>query len=180
MDINFKTTKKGLLLLSFAAAIFLLVLAGCSKNNTLGMDYSYYSNELLEKNTLTVATSPDYEPYEFIRDGELVGFDIDFINLVAKELKLKLNIVYMPFDDIFKEVKSGENCDCAISSIAVTPERQKNFILSDIYYHVSTEISDKQDCVIVLSKDRANLLNAIDKIILIKKEDGSIEEIKNR
>lgn len=180
MDINFQTTKKRLLLLSLVAAIFSLALVGCSNNNYLGMDYSYYSSELLEKNTLTVATSPDYEPYEFIKDGELVGFDIDFINLVAKELKLKLNIVYVPFEDIFNEVKSGENCDCAISSIAVTPERQKNFILSDIYYHDPTDTSGKQDCVIVISKDRANLLNAIDKIISIKKEDGSIDEIKNR
>ena len=49
----------------------------------------------IEAGKLTVATSPDYAPYEFYAIGangaaELAGFDIELVKYIAKHLNLEL------------------------------------------------------------------------------------------
>ena len=46
--------------------------------------------QVIKPGTLTVCTSIPYEPFEFEKDGEPVGFDIDLADEVARsELELK-------------------------------------------------------------------------------------------
>ncbi len=86
---------------------------------------------------LTVATSPDFAPYEFyhVNDGtpELAGFDISLAQHIADELGLELQVVPMDFDGILMELQNG-NVDLGISGFSPSPERAQTFDFSDLYY----------------------------------------------
>ena len=43
--------------------------------------------EKKSENTIIIGTSADNPPYEFLRNGQIIGLDIDLINEIARELK---------------------------------------------------------------------------------------------
>ena len=81
------------------ALIMALSLVACGKKEEAAPANPYNTKT---PGVLTVATSPDYAPYEFYAIGEsgeaeLAGFDIALIKYVADYLKLELDIVPMDF-----------------------------------------------------------------------------------
>lgn len=87
---------------------------------------------------LTIATSPDFAPYEFYHinsDGtpELSGFDVALGKRLAEDLGLEVQFVPMDFDGILMELQSG-NVDLGISGFSPSPERADTFDFSDLYY----------------------------------------------
>jgi len=87
---------------------------------------------------LTVATSPDFAPYEFYaidEDGNhhLAGFDIALAHYIADYLDLELKIVPMDFDGILMELATG-NVDLGIAGLSPSPDRMEAMDFSDIYY----------------------------------------------
>lgn len=82
--------------------------------------------------TLTVGISADYAPFEYIKDGEIVGFDIDLMKEVAKRLGKDVKFKDMSFDAILGTL-SNQRLDAAISSIEPTNERRKTIDFSKEY-----------------------------------------------
>lgn len=82
---------------------------------------------------LKFAVSAEYPPFEYQKHGELIGFDIDLARLIAKKLNKKVVFEDMQFSSILPALASGR-VDAAISTITITPERQKNFDFSNPYY----------------------------------------------
>ena len=72
---------------------------------------------------LKLATSPDYKPFEYMENNEIVGFDIDLSRMIAKELGHELNILSMTFDGIIASLVTGK-ADFAASSLSMTQERK--------------------------------------------------------
>lgn len=91
-----------------------------------------------KENHLTIATSADYPPFEFFKDGQIVGFEIDLIKAIAKELNYAATIKDMSFDTIIGALQS-ERIDLAISSITATPERKAKVDFT-IPYHKSLSV----------------------------------------
>ncbi len=56
---------------------------------------------------LQVATDATYAPDEYMNGTKMVGFDIDFINAIAKTLGIKINENNVTFDNIIAGIKSG-------------------------------------------------------------------------
>ncbi len=84
--------------------------------------------------TLKVATSADFPPYESYNEkNEVVGFDIDIMNALAADMGVKLEWQYMNFDEIDDAIKSGK-ADCAISAIGITKERMEKYEFSKPYH----------------------------------------------
>lgn len=77
-----------------------------------------------KENHLIVATSADYPPLEFFKDGEIVGMEIDLIHAIAKELNYSVTIKDMSFDAVIGALQT-ERVDLAISGISATPERKE-------------------------------------------------------
>ncbi|MBY0281864.1 MAG: ABC transporter substrate-binding protein [Alphaproteobacteria bacterium] len=77
-----------------------------------------------KENNLIVATSADYPPLEFFKDGEIIGMEIDLIRAVAKELNYSVTIKDMSFDSIIGSLQT-ERVDLAISGISATPDRKE-------------------------------------------------------
>lgn len=85
---------------------------------------------------LVVGTAADYPPFEFRRNGELVGLDIDLAHFIAKELGYELKIRDMEFSTLIPALQNGQ-IDFALSGMTATPERRKNLDFTQIYYHNS-------------------------------------------
>ena len=90
--------------------------------------------KLITDGTLTIATSPDYPPFENLENGEYVGLDIAIAEAVAKELNLKPEFKSLQFDAIIPAIAAGGQADMGISGFSVDPERAKEIAFSDSYY----------------------------------------------
>ncbi len=94
---------------------------------TIALSGCQNSNETSEKQTLKVALSDDYPPMEF-RDenNELVGFDIDLIKALEKQMDVKLEIITSSWDGLFVGLTS-DKYDMIISATSITKERLENY-----------------------------------------------------
>lgn len=87
---------------------------------------------------LTVATSPDFAPYEFYAlDAEgnptLAGFDMALAQYIADYLGLELEVIPMDFDGTLMEL-AAKNVDLAMAGYSPDPSRMDKMDFSDIYY----------------------------------------------
>lgn len=99
-----------------------------------------------EKNTIVVITEASYAPYEFIDDkGNMVGFDIDLINAIAKDQGYKAHIISYPFSKLFEMIQYEPNVDLIVACISKTEDRAKKALLSDSYLDVGTAFAVRTD-----------------------------------
>ncbi|WP_035738384.1 transporter substrate-binding domain-containing protein [Glycomyces arizonensis] len=86
--------------------------------------------------TLTVCTNVPFEPFEFKGDGgDIVGFDIDLMNLLAERLDQTVEIVEIDFDSIQSGAAlNAGTCDIAAAGISITDEREQALGLSQPYF----------------------------------------------
>ncbi|MDP3371388.1 MAG: ABC transporter substrate-binding protein [Candidatus Paracaedibacteraceae bacterium] len=111
----------------FGLLSIVTALVGCKgEKNTPGM------NE-----PIVVATSADYPPFEFYKNGEMVGFEIDLIKAIAFELKREVKFQDLPFDSIIGSLQA-KRVDLAISAISATEERAKVVDFSTHYNESKT------------------------------------------
>lgn len=86
---------------------------------------------------LTVATSPDFAPYEFyaVENGtpRLAGFDVALAGYIADYLGLALEIVPIDFDGVLMELQT-KNVDLGLAGLSPDPKRESIMDFSDIYY----------------------------------------------
>ena len=134
------------IVLTLALVLALSLYAGCGKSADADeTDYASMSIEELKPllktvtdGKLTVATSPDFAPYEFYSIDEnenptLVGFDIALAQYIADYLGLELEIIPMDFDGTLSEL-SAKKVDLALSGYSPDPTREDKMDFSDIYY----------------------------------------------
>lgn len=132
--------------LTLALVLALSLFAGCGKSADADeTDYASMSIEELKPllktvtdGKLTVATSPDFAPYEFYSIDEnenptLAGFDIALAQYIADYLGLELEIIPMDFDGTLSEL-SAKKVDLALSGYSPDPAREDKMDFSDIYY----------------------------------------------
>ena len=80
--------------------------------------------------TLRVATESGYAPFEYVRDGRVVGYDMDLAALFCEACGYGLEIVDMNFDGILPSVQTAK-CDFAAAGISITPERAESVLFSE-------------------------------------------------
>ena len=83
-----------------------------------------------------VATDATWPPMEMVDTHKrIVGFDIDFLNAVAKEAGFTVTYKNTAWDGIFAGLESGKY-DAIISSVTITEERKKKYDFSDPYIQI--------------------------------------------
>ena len=92
----------------------------------------------LTPGVLTVATSPDFAPYEFYvvdESGEyqLAGFDMALAQYIADYLGLKLEVIPMDFDGTLAEL-AAKTVDLSMAGYSPDPARMDKMDFSDLYY----------------------------------------------
>jgi len=86
---------------------------------------------------ISVACNPTWPPMELLDDDKnIVGFDVDMIHAICKEVGLEAEFRNVAWDGIFAGVAAG-SYDLVASGVTITPERQKNFLFTEPYYNVS-------------------------------------------
>lgn len=107
------------------------------ENKWMGNDESKKELEVYDyddsKGVVRFATVSGSAPFAYMKNNKLVGYDIDVINYICKELGYKLEIIEMSFDGIIPALKSGK-VDVAGCSIIVTEERKKSVLFSEPDY----------------------------------------------
>lgn len=118
---------------ALAAAAAALVLAGCASDTEKTTTES--GVQVVEENYLTVCTHLPYEPFQYSEGGETVGFDVDLMDLVAKDLGLEQKIVNTPFETIETgQAMATGKCDIAAAGMTITEERDQVIDFSDPYF----------------------------------------------
>lgn len=85
-----------------------------------------------ENGTLTMATNAEFEPYEYMQDGEITGIDVDMAQAVCDILGMELEIENIQFDAIINAVQSGK-ADVGIAGMTVTEDRLKSIDFTQSY-----------------------------------------------
>ena len=94
--------------------------------------------DLIRESTLTVCTSYPYEPFEFEKDGEVVGFDIDLVGEVAKELDVDIAYVNEDFEDIASgELLNSNFCDIGVAAMSIDGDRARVIDFSSPYFNAA-------------------------------------------
>ncbi len=118
--------------------VFGLILAGCAPKAA----------------TIKVATEALFPPFETVdtTTGELVGFDIDLINAIAKKENLNIEIINTSFDAMLAGVGTCEY-DAAIAGISITPDREASMLFSNPYVNAGQIVVVNKSNTAIKSKD---------------------------
>ena len=131
------------LLAATTATAGLLLVAACTSSDDGGSGSKTAAGgvELVKGGQLTTCTHLPYPPFQSEIDGKVQGFDVSLIDLVAKDLGVKQEILDTPFEN-FKTgafLNSGE-CDLAAAGMTITDERKKNVDFSDPYFEATQAV----------------------------------------
>ena len=82
-------------------------------------------------------------PFTFMKNGKIVGFDVELSTRFAAYLGKELIPVDMQFGSLLAAVSTNK-IDVIISSLAITEERKKQIVFSDPYYDSEISIIAKK------------------------------------
>jgi len=139
--------KKTVALILALCMVFALCACGAKNDTPAAADKDYSSMTIDELKAelktvtdgkLTVATSPDFAPYEFYAIDDagtpvLAGFDLALAQYIADYLGLELEIVPMDFDGVLAELQN-QKCDLGLAGLSPSEDRKTIMDFSDVYY----------------------------------------------
>ena len=166
--------------------LFALALVGCmafsmtafaeeSTEGTAEGSVDLSAVETVTDGKLTVATSPDFAPYEFYaidEDGtpSLAGFDMALAQYIADYMGLELEVVTVDFDGVLTELQT-KSVDLGMAGLSPDPVREAAMDFSDIYYEGGQSL--------VTVKDNADTYNSTDAVndpsVSVGAQTGSIQ-----
>lgn len=118
--------KLGVGIISVAIAVGL---AGCgTKDNSVSQGQK---QEQAKK--LIFATTSDNQPFGYLQNGNLSGFDIDIVNTIAKKEHYDIQWKQMKFDGIIPALQS-KSVDGATAAITIRDDRKKVTDFTDPYF----------------------------------------------
>ncbi|MGV9561770.1 transporter substrate-binding domain-containing protein [Streptomyces sp. NPDC003480] len=131
------------ILAAITATAGAVLVAGCTSSGSGGSAGKSAAGgvDLVKAGQLTTCTHLPYPPFQSEINGKVQGFDVSLIDLVAKDLGVKQQILDTPFEN-FKTgafLNSGE-CDLAAAGMTITPERKKNVDFSDPYFDATQAV----------------------------------------
>ena len=111
---------------------------------------------IIKRGKLRVGYHPENLPFSFINDkGDLVGFDVELMHVLARELKIEIEFIEWTYKTLFKDLNQGK-FDIAIGGLIVSPERLAKANLSNPYMNVTSAV--------VVEDHRRNAFNSWRKI----------------
>jgi polar amino acid transport system substrate-binding protein len=138
---------KKIIALALAVIMMAVCLTACSpKGPTLA--------DVKKAGKLTVATSPDFPPFENLEGGQVVGIEVEILEKICNELGIEFVLEQINFDAVLTGVQSGKY-DCGMSGISVTPKREKNTLFTIPYCLAAQCFVVRADSAIATKADLA-------------------------
>ena len=91
-----------------------------------------------------VGTNSEFAPFEYLDNGEIVGFDMDLITAISKEIGMEMEIKDMSFDGLLPALQA-KKIDMIIAGMTATEERKKAVNFSKAYYSANQVIITAED-----------------------------------
>ncbi|MFA6709502.1 MAG: transporter substrate-binding domain-containing protein, partial [Fusobacterium sp.] len=95
----------------------------------------------------------EFQPFEYIENGEITGFDIELMKEIGKVLKREVEFKNISFAGLLPALQVGK-LDAVIAGLTVTDERKKHVNFSQSYY------TSKQ--LIIVNKNNDTIKNLDD------------------
>jgi polar amino acid transport system substrate-binding protein len=83
-------------------------------------------SRIRQAGTISVGTEAAYAPYEFMKDGQIVGYDKDILDYVLSGLKIKLVQTDVPFQGLLPGLLASK-FDLICSAMTMYPDSVKKF-----------------------------------------------------
>ncbi len=91
-----------------------------------------------------VGTDAAYAPFESQNEkGEIVGFDIEVVQAIAKKAGIEVKFVNTPWEGIFNSLAQGDR-DMVVSAVTITDERKQTMDFTDPYFDAQQLIAVKE------------------------------------
>lgn len=168
------------LVLGLAAALLAVpMLAGTSKAASL---------DEIKQRGLIVATEDDFRPFEFVKDGQAVGFDNEMIDDLKKYAPFEIKQQILPWTGILAGVSTGKY-DAAITAAIITKERQQSLdftspIADATHYYLKrkddksiTSIKDLSGKTVGVQAGSALLARLPELGTMLEKEGGKLGKV---
>ena len=84
--------------------------------------------------SIIVQTNAYFAPFEYYDGGEIVGVDIEIMNLVGEKLGKTVEFKNVDFEVIIDNVSAGKICDAGAAGITVTDARKEKVDFSNAYF----------------------------------------------
>ena len=135
--------------------VLAFVVTGCAKGTPTSAPATKAPEKAAEQPTqapekaakkYVIATDAAFPPMEYVDENtkEIVGFDIDLMNAIAKEMGFEVEFKNTAWDGIFAGLESGDY-DAILSSVTITEERQAKYDFSDPYINAGQAVVVRAD-----------------------------------
>jgi Na+/H+-dicarboxylate symporter len=95
---------------------------------------------IIKRGKLRVGYHPENLPFSFVNDkGDLVGFDVELMHVLARELKVELEFIQWTYETVFKDLDQNK-FDIAIGGLIVNPARLAKANFSNPYMNMTTAV----------------------------------------
>ena len=122
---RFNSTLRTFVTLSFAAAALLTAASGALAQDTLA--------KIRQAGSIVIGNGGAYPPFEFVENGNLVGFDIDMGNEIARRMGVKAVWEKFDFNGLIPALQS-KRVDVLVTAMTKTPEREQRMRFSMSYF----------------------------------------------
>jgi polar amino acid transport system substrate-binding protein len=101
---------------------------------------------LVKPGKLTVCTHLPYKPFQYKDGTKVVGFDVDLLDLVAKDLGLEQDVVNIEWAQVTSGAAfKAKKCDMGMGAMTITPERQAAISITAPYMDATQVLMAKKD-----------------------------------
>ena len=130
-------------MMALGLSLMLLLAAGLTG---CGGEQKKEAPKKAESKVLRVGSDTAFAPFEFQdeKTKEYVGFDMDLVRAIGKQMGKEVQIVSMGFDGLIPALEAG-NIDAAISSMTITEERAKKLAFTKPYYTSGLSVLVQKD-----------------------------------
>ncbi len=101
-------------------------------------------DDKVAKKTWRVASETTFPPFEFLQNGQYIGYDMDLIHAIGELEGYDVSIICVGFDGLIPTLQSGQ-ADCVISAMTINPYRLKVVDASEPYFIDGLVVSVHKD-----------------------------------
>jgi polar amino acid transport system substrate-binding protein len=83
-------------------------------------------DRIKESGKIVVATEAAFKPFEYVENGQIVGFGADLLKEVVSDMGVEVEQLDLPFQGILAGLAAGQY-DLVATSVAINPERAATY-----------------------------------------------------
>jgi polar amino acid transport system substrate-binding protein len=116
--------------------------------------------KIKKSGSITIGNGGAYPPFEFVENGNLVGFDIDLGNEIGRRMGVKVVWEKFDFNGLIPALQS-KRVDILATAMTKTPEREQRMKFSVGYYDSGIAAAVRKGVAVTKPEDMAGKIIAV-------------------